>query len=53
MIFRVIIILISHHFTILKLFHSIKFFILNQIKQIALKSGYGLCRIYGKFIDIS
>ena len=42
MIFHVIIILRDHYFIIMKLFRTIKFFILNQIglKQTALKSGY-------------
>jgi len=38
MIFRVIIILRNHYFIFLKLFRTIKFFILNQIKQTALKA---------------
>jgi len=40
MIFRVFIILWNHCFIILKLFWTIKLFILNQIKQTTLKSGY-------------
>jgi len=48
MIFHVIIILCNHYFTILKLLRAIKLFILNQIKQTALKSDYNFTR-YGKF----
>jgi len=40
MIICVIIILRKHYFIIFKLIRPIKFFILNQIKQTALKSGY-------------
>src|SRR6218665_2398662 len=49
-IFRVFIILCNHHFIILKLFRAIKSFILYQIKQTALKSGYNFTS-YGKFTD--
>jgi len=52
MIFRVIIILHNHYFIILKLFRAIEFFILNQIKQTALKSGYNFTT-YGKFTGTS
>ena len=52
MIFRVIIILLNHYFIILKLFRAIKFFILNQIKQMALNSGYNFTT-YGKFMNTS
>jgi len=51
-IFRVIIIVRNHYFVILKLFRVIKDFILYQIKQMALKSGYNFT-IYGKFMDTS
>jgi len=39
-VFHVIIILRNHYFIILKLIRAIKGFILYQIKQMALKSGY-------------
>ena len=42
MIFRVIVIYSDHYFIIMKLFLAIKFFTLNQIKQMALKSGCNL-----------
>ena len=48
-IFRFIVIL-CNHFIILKLFRTIKGFILYQIKQTALKSGYNFTS-YGKFSD--
>jgi len=51
-IFRVIIIVRNHHFNILKLSSFIKGFILYQIKQTALKSGYNFTT-YGKFTDTS
>jgi len=41
-IFRVIVIYSDHYFIIMKLFLAIKFFTLNQIKQMALKSGCNL-----------
>jgi len=52
MVFGVIIILCNHYFIILKLLWSIKFFILNQIKQTALKSGYNFTT-YDKITDTS
>jgi len=52
MIFRVIKILCNHYFIILKLFPVIKYFILNQIKQTALKWGNNVTT-YGKFTDTS
>jgi len=51
-IFRVIVIIRSHYFIIVKLFRVIKGFILNQIKQTDIKSGYDFT-IYGKFTDTS
>ena len=48
--FRVIMILRNHYFIILKLFQAIKFCILNQIRQTALKSSYNFTT-YGKFMD--
>jgi len=50
MIFRVIIIHRNNYFIILKLFLTIKFLTLNQIKQTALISGYNFAT-YGKFTD--
>ena len=43
-------ILCNHYFIILKLLLAIKGFILYQIKQTALKSGYNFTS-YGKFTD--
>src|SRR6218665_4055576 len=51
-IFRVIVIIRSHYFIIVKLFRVIKGFILNQIKQTDIKSDYDFT-IYGKFTDTS
>jgi len=51
-IFRVLIILCNHHFIPLKLFRTIKGFILYQINQTALKSGYNFTT-YSKFTDTS
>jgi len=48
----VIIIVRNHYFTILKLSSFIKGFILYQMKQAALKSGYNFTT-YGKFMDTS
>jgi len=49
-IFHVIIILCNYHFIILKFFSAIKGFILHQIKQTALRSGYNFTP-HGKFTD--
>jgi len=51
-VFRVIIIVHSHYFIILKLFRVVKGFILYQIKQTTLKSDYNFTS-YGKFTDTS
>ena len=45
--FHVITIVCNHYFIILKLFWVIKGFILYQIKQTTLKSGYNLWQIHG------
>jgi len=49
-IFRVIIILRSHYFIILKLFRAMKGSIMYQMKQTALTSGNNF-KSYGKFTD--
>jgi|SRR6218665_3310805 len=51
-IFHVIIIIRNHYFITLKLFWAIKGFILYQIKQTALKSGFN-CTTYGKLTETS
>jgi len=51
-IISVIIIFCNRYFIILKLFWVIKGFILYQIKQTALKSGYNFTT-YDKFMDTS
>ena len=51
-IFHLIVIVRNHCFIILKLSSVIKGFILYQIKQTTLKSGYNFTT-YGKFMDIS
>jgi len=51
-IFHVIIIVRSHNFVIQKLSRAIKGFILYQIKQTVLKSGYNFTT-YGIFADTS
>ena len=50
MIFRVVIILCNHYIILLRLFWAIKGFILYQIKQTALKSGYNFST-YDNFTD--
>ena len=49
-IFLVIIVVHNHYFVILKLFLTIKSFILYQLKQTALKSDYNFTS-YGKLMD--
>ena len=50
--FKIFCVIVIHYFIILKLFWAIKGFILYQIKQTALKSGYSFTS-YAKFTDTS